>query len=687
MKTIAAIFLILVSAAMFLWVRPVPRLAAVSNPSAVSPFLAVSSSEDARASARPSSVYRDSTGRLWWRFDRKGGSQSVPVFRLDPDAFPEGASVAWFCKQGTPLVLLGSDSREFPVPKRVREQKVHIHRLAPNTLRSGVYLRFASPDDEVAGADSVFVFCRSENVIADALGYAPRTPCCSRDAIAFPLVSFLALSLFSVLILLYRRTGAFSAGVAALVVSYAFAAIWFDSPSYSAKGLIDRGDDSYYLAYAQNLVNHGDFFREPTTIRFGRRVIPNNHGMPGIALLLSPPLIPHVLFHRGEPISAAELRAMRAISAFYGFLATLFLFDFLRHLLAEVDPLDQSPIRAVRASPLPVLLPSLLLWGTSLSRWMFVRSIFTHSAEMALLALALRIVVCPPRPRLLRDLALATTVGFLCLVRGEIFLASPLFLLLPAPERIAGSAVPVRRATAATCLARLAPYILLGGFLLLFVHWTHHLQTGYGHLSYGTALGTGLVSVFATMARNAATLFGSFLRSGGLLPLTALSVLAAQPWLRRTPRRTPLPLRPGVLAILATVFFLLNCLFTPPLGDEFQHRYALKLYPLAIAALGLLLSDKRLPCAFRTIVSALATLSVALEIAQLTDLSQHDFGQNFSLLSDLQWSVLPPAGPAATNLTLAAFLLLLAAIGLLGSAVLSARRTRLGTSGDNVSVH
>ena len=35
---------------------------------------------------------------------------------------------------------------------------------------------------------------------------------------------------------------------------------------------------------------------------------------------------------------------------------------------------------------------------------------------------------------------------------------------------------------------------------------------------------------------------------------------------------------------------MLNSAFTPPLGDEFGHRYALKLYPFALLWLGTLLA-------------------------------------------------------------------------------------------------
>lgn len=616
--------------------------------------------------------YVDRTGREWWRFDvANGGGLRIA---LPAEAFPDGCEVAWFARRGTPLLLCPNGAASpLPSPERVQTSKVYVHRIAPASLREGAALTVAG----AASRESLFVSFALERIAETEVGFGPVFAWGgTRGRSLFSLLTLGFVSLAGLLAIRYRDTGSRLAGIASIAAVFALAALWFDSPTRSRTCNIDAGDDSYYVAYVQNLVNHGDFFRFPASIRFGCREVDHAHGLPGIAAMLSPPLLlsralPHGKALRGTQVSADELRAMRALSALYAFGAMLLLFATMRLRRGGAAP----------PSLWDVALPALLLWGSSMPRWTFVRSIFTHSAELFLLCLALYLAAVPaPRRALLRDLLLAAVVGMLFLVRGEYVLVCPVFLLLPRRDATA------TRTAAARCLRLIPPLAVLVVFAAIYIRWVSHISTGYGRPEdAGLPFAQGAWAVAARIAANARILVESFFANGGILPIAAALALAAffAPALRR--RAATLPVRAGPAAFLAALLFLLNSCFTPALGDEIQHRYALKLYPFALLWLGALLAGERpATCAgriARAALTALPIVALAANVRLLTDLGGGDSGQNFSLLTNLQLSALPPSGPGATNLRLALWLLLAAVLAAVFSAAFSSFRRRLPTTG------
>lgn len=597
-------------------------------------------------------------GLVWWRYDFSSQGGSIRI-APPPADFPEGCEVAWFVRRGTPLLLRpAADADPIPVSSRgkVRSGKIFFHRLPPDALSNGAMLEL----DTSTRFESLFVSFSPKCIDVLQADYGRVFAWGGhrgRSLFAALTAGFLLLAV--ALLVRYRATGSATAGVAALVAAFALGALWFDSPIWSRETRLDKGDDSYYLAYAQNLVNHGSFFRAPTDIAAGIRHVDHCHGLPGIALMLSPPLLARALpgnaALRGKPIHPNEIRAMRTTSMVYALLATLLFFGTLRLRRGGAPP-----------SVWDILLPALLFWGTSLSRWAFVRSIFTHPAELFLLCLALFLAALPrPRRPLLRDTALAGTVGFLALVRGEYLPVIPLFLLLPRRAPAALASASHRERVRALLRRYGVPLLVLAAFAGVYVYWVSQIGTGYGrpadsHLPFEQ----GVAAVLGEILRNAGILLRSFVQNGAILPIAAALAIAAffLPGLRA--RAADLPTAPRATAFLAALLFLLNCCFTPPLGDEFGHRYALKLYPFALLWLGTLLAGPspttRLGRVARSALAMLPAWALFANLRLLLRTTGTDFGQNFSQLSNLQLLAFPPSGSGATNLRFAIWLLLAA---------------------------
>lgn len=619
--------------------------------------------------------YADLRGRIWWRYDPPAGTGSIRI-SPPPAEFPDGCEAAWFVRAGSPLLLrpsAGGAPLPSPPSGRVRSGKILFHRLTGEALANGASLEIANPPRN----ESLFVSFSPATVRTTEAGYAlPAALGGNRGRALFALLTAAFALLAAAFAARHRSTGSSASGIAAVAALFALAALWFDSPIWSRETRIDRGDDSFYVAYAQNLANHGEFFRAPTGIRFGVRHLDHCHGLPGVSLMLSPPLLARVLpggtARRGTPIDPAELRAMRATSMAYALLAMAFLFGAMR---CRRDALE-------RPSAWDAMPPALLLWGTSLTRWAFVRSIFTHPAELALLCLALLLASTPCKRRAaFRDIALAATVGLLSLVRGEYLPVAPLFLLLPRRPPAASGCRGFRARAGAILRRHGAPLFVLAAFACVYIRWISQIETGYGRpADAGLPFAEGAYAVIARIIGNAGTLLASFAENGALLPVAAMLAMAAPfvPALRR--RAQNLPVSPRAAAILAGLMFLLNCCFTPPLGDEFGHRYSLKLYPFALLWLGTLLTGPRPETAAgraaRIALGTLPAVAAAANLLLLTDTGASDFGQNFTMLSNLQFSALPPSGSGAINLRAALWILLAAWLAWLADEALRRFRAR-----------
>ena len=206
---------------------------------------------------------------------------------------------------------------------------------------------------------------------------------------------------------------------------------------------------------------------------------------------------------------------------------------------------------------------------------------------------------------------------------------------------------------------------MLAAFAGVYIHWVSQISSGYGrpadaHLPFSQ----GLAAVLGEILRNAGILLRSFMQNGALLPVAAVLAIAALflPGLRA--RAADLPTSPRATVLLAALLFLLNACFTPPLGDEFGHRYALKLYPFALLWLGTLLAgptpETRRCRAARAALAALPAWALFANLRLLLQTTEADYGQNFSLLTNLQLQTLPPSGSGALNLRFALWMLLAA---------------------------
>ncbi len=508
--------------------------------------------------------YTDGLGQPWLLLRPDAASTGKTIARLDPQCFPAGCQIEWFSPdQSALLVRIGDQpAAAEPCYGAVRHgsmQSVQRALFPPDKVKAGLHLGSLLPGE---------VFFRALPCSVDT--YRPFRPAMQNGA------SWLwqfcvwasALCVIVLLTLRYRHTGRRLFACLALAYAFLLGVLFFEQPYYGMAGIIDLGDDSYYVAYTQNLLSHGNFFREPTHLEVGKSLVEHNHGLPGVALFLAPAVVLESICKEQrpgrEPIDLEALRAMRILGALYAFLATLFLF-FVLHKAA--------------VSAWNVPLAAFLIWGTSLAKWTYQRVIFTHAIELMLLCLILLLLVQagPKRPRpLLLGAMLGTLLGLLLLVRGEYLFAVPLIpLLLPS-----ANADPSRRGK----LALFAGYGLTLLPCLGFYFWaTHQLSTGYGRLTASTMFITGWHDLAApatwlTVGRHMALLAQSYWESGVVL----FAGLALLLWFAHKKRGFPLPIRPVLVFLL--LFFVLTALFHTPLGFEWQHRYSLKLYPFALLA-------------------------------------------------------------------------------------------------------
>ena len=517
--------------------------------------------------------YEDVLGRTWYRLMNVAAEDSDPHFRLDASAYPDGCCITWYSTDANALSISSPDAglrrglgrglvgSQYP---RILKREM----ISPSTLRKGIHLGLVDPTQ-----NSVFARIAPRRVEKDAwhedAGFSGRNSRWILFACGLSILTWGGLCVG------YVQTGKFRYAATACCLAFLLGAAVFDRPYSGFAGQIDAGDDSYYLAYAQNLLVHGTFFKEPTAIAFGARRVTRNHGLPGTGLFLAPAVVVQALV-RGEPvrrpIDLHGLRAMRLLSAGYS-LAAMILLGASFHL--------------VRPSAWNVAFPSFLLWGTSLSKWTFQRCLFTHSVEMAFLCALLFVLAWiwrKPVYPVWKGMLLGSCLGCAFLVRGEYLLAIPLvpFLLAPAVRE-------QRRFFLKTC----AGYgVAVAAAASLYAGWVRRISTGYGDVrssqSQFFSAASSVAEMGARLWAQMLELFRDYWASGLVLFGALLAFAVGSVWLVR--HRSALrqwPLDWFGLAALALALFLSNACFHTPLGMEWQHRYSLKIYPLAFWVLWL----------------------------------------------------------------------------------------------------
>ena len=514
--------------------------------------------------------YQDVLGRTWYRLMRNTLPGADTHFRVDADAYPDGCRISWFSTDANILQVRSSDNDYRPWLGRgvVGSQYPRIlkrEEISPATLRRGIHLGLI--DDT---RDSVFLRITPHCVEEDAWHVPGKTGFSCRNSVWLLVASGLSLLTGALLAVCYVKTGEFRFALMALGLAFLLGAVFLERPFSGFAGQIDAGDDSYYLAYAQNWITQGTFFQEPTSIAFGARHVAKNHGLPGTGLFLAPAAAVQSLL-AGEPVrrhvDLNGLRAMRLMSAGYSLLAMIMLC---------------ASFHLVRPRIWNVVFPSFLLWGTSLSKWTFQRCIFTHSIEMAFFCTLLFVLVWiwrKPNWPFWKGVVLGSCLGCAFLVRGEYLLAIPLVPLLLSRT--------VRR-DHRFFLTLCAGYgVALAAFARCYAVWVGRISTGYGDVRSSQSQFFSSVSTsaefLAQLVGNTLELFQSYWASGYVLVAVWL-VLAGVSLgvVRRGKPADPWPLNRCGLGLLTLAFFLSNALFHTPLGMEWQHRYSLKLYPLAL---------------------------------------------------------------------------------------------------------
>lgn len=608
-------------------------------------------------------AYKDSVNSIWYRFDTKpterecaDGLPYPPLrFKINPESFPDGCEIAWYTKRHIPLFHVDSKTNtvlEYK-PNSIPRFKIFVYRISPKTLMEGCYFELPASTH----SESLFLMAKNKVIDADnfvvdqKVGLKAFFSAHPDGRLLLVSIMIMLVLSFAYIVKFYSESFKKSAGLFAIVISFLMSAIWCDSSEYAGRFLVDAGDDSYYLAYTQNLIQYGDFFREPTQIAFGRRLVPNNHGMPGVSIMLSPPSIIRALCVNsiGERFSLQkiDIALMRGLSASYALEAMIFLF---------------LTLHRIRPSVWSVLLPVMLLWCTSLPKWAFIRSIFTHSPEMFLLCLAL--FLATKQIQTIRDfrlVALPIVLGLLILLRGEyIFISFLLLFLYPLSFKCAIKKNKI-------ILIRFLQLIILSIAVLIYYDWVGNIPTGYGTVSSAKLpIERGVLSILFRFIDNANILILSYIKNGGLLIIASISwIIVALSQKLNVKIQCPIsnndnsivpPIRLWCLAVISIVMFLLNCAFTPPLGMEFQHRYSIKLYPMALLWLWYLLNgfvniSKRLHNVLKFVLLPLLIISVCTNFACLSDTNKIGANwQNYCFFSNIQLCSLIPSSYALSNM-------------------------------------
>lgn len=564
--------------------------------------------------------YRDWSGREWFYVTQNPrGIEDQPVFRISDSAFPQGCCIDWF-STGWNALRIYTNNSAIPANGNTDNLLHPAHRsiqrgyLPPAMLKNP--LQFGVLSDKHGG-----IFFRVTTHATPH--FAPFKTALLQSGGWFWLSCTWLAGLCSIILwtIAYATTGQRRHGVLALTFAFLFGALLFEHPYRGMGGMIDLGDDSYYVAYTQNLLQHGNWFKEPTTLQVGKRIVEHNHGLPGLSLFLAPGAIIQSEIRgtnwRGK-ITLHQLRGMRLASATYSLIAIILLF---------------LTLNLIHRSWMNIPLSAFLLWGTSLSQWTYNRCIFTHSTEMMLLCalLYLALMIRQNGLRAITGIPLGLLFGLLLLVRGEYLIAWP---LIPWIALEGHSAWPLRRR-----LIFIVCFVLTSiPFEAVNLIAAHKLTTGYGTAGATSIIhrwsDIGSANMWRLFGQNCRELLISFNDAGIMLLAGTLALIVLI--------RRKLNIPAWSFAGLMLAMFIATASFPIPLGSEWQHRYALKLYPIAILSCAMLIESA--PKKQRRIWSCLLLLALGFSfMRQGYALARHEawsapsttHGNGFFLLSDL----------------------------------------------------
>lgn len=347
----------------------------------------------------------------------------------------------------------------------------------------------------------------------------------------------------------------------ALSSSFFLAALNFGRPFRGMGGYIDRGDDTYYVAYAESQLANGDLFSCDTDVSFSKMQHVPCFGLPGTPIMLELGILGRKLL-AGDSfyghITLAKLRAMRVTSAFYGFIATILLF---------------LAFHMIRPGVMAIVLSGGIIWGTSLWKWVFVRSIFTHSPEMALLSAIVLLMVMIQTNRIrvsVGAILIAVLLGMQIFVRGEYLICVLLmpFFFIPYPLRVENIKQLMR--------SIFSYIVIITPFIIAYRVAAEKIGTyakGNGALILHSFADLTEQSFYTYLAKNFQEVMTSFWQSGGL-PFIGAACLVLLIFKYKVRDRLII-----WSSIFVLIFFTVTTLFHTPLGSEWGNRYYLKLYP------------------------------------------------------------------------------------------------------------
>lgn len=506
---------------------------------------------------------QDSAGKIWFVLKSTQNSIHSHYAKLKPEAFPLGVKIETLTNDRAPLNFQIQDGEIQSSPPHTSTAEGH------KMVLSG----FFSSEDLQKGVtilpstlNSTFVF-RLSQVESKVKTEAIRPGLANGDSrYSLGLVS----ALMMVLIILYSLQYVVSKqrrwGILALSACFILGFINFERAYRGMSGYIDKGDDTYYIAFVQSHLRDHDLFKCDSNVDFSHMEHVPCKGLPGLPLMLEPGIFLYSLL-KGQSIygdlNLSKLRFMRVWGAFYAFLATVFIFLLLHEF---------------GISFLNIIFGAALIWGTSLSKWTYERVIFTHAVELFLLSMFLYVLVLKSKAKIAPPKAMflcGLLNGLLIMIRAEYWMLAcgliPLFLFADTPSRV------LRNLRSKTL--SLVTFVLgCSPFAFFYVYFTFRTQSDYakgGGALILTSLMDLLNAEFYHQAWiNITSVLVDFWAAGVLL-FFGFFTMAYSIFKKRIDSLLWLSL------IFSASYFIVLSLYHTPLGYEWQHRYFLKLYPFA----------------------------------------------------------------------------------------------------------
>ena len=502
------------------------------------------------------SCYEDRDKRTWISLFRDPQNRGLDVLKINQEGFSNGARLYYFSRSATSLgVKIGTE-------KNWHYQNLGSTSYATRVLSSADFTQ----SDLDAGIlirpypsnGSIFVRISSQNIDKTS----PLAPVAKADGsrslfLAFTMLVFIFMgSSFWI----YHYTSKPQWGVLFLSGVFILAVFNFERPYRGMSGFLSQADDTYYTAYAINHIAKGNIFDCGTYVPFSRKKNVPCYGLPGTALMLEPGIfvmasLTNTKVYGGFNLN--KLRAMRSMSALYGLLSMIMMF---------------MALHVIKASSFNLTLASTLLIGTSLAKWAFVRSIFTHSPEIFLSTCFVFFFALWSKRKIktyMFSFLAAMILGIVIFVRGEYLIAGaalPFFLMPWGKLKKPKEYVPI------------SIYLTFFAISVFFYRYVTAHTSGYGTgtgtrliiSSFGDLFGFEFYERFGTHAK---MVLESFYYSGGFpfIGLFSLGVILY--------KQAHLDRFICFCIFFIISYFILTTLFVSPLGLEWQHRYYLKLYP------------------------------------------------------------------------------------------------------------